>query len=130
VAIAKQSLSDNLEFAIEYNASQLAQGLQKDGTKSDFTYAPFTIASKRSKSGLASVTDRLTNYDTGESYRQLYAKIEGSKIIFGTKTNKEGSISARMDGKGFGLTPDNKEEFIRQNVRFNFIKKIKDILKL
>lgn len=128
--MAKEALTENLEVAVDLIASQLAQGILKDGTKSDYPYSPFTIASKRNKTGLASVVDHLTNFDTGESYRQLYGKVGGSNIEFGTKTDKEAAISNRMDGKAFGLTPDNKEEFIRQHVKGDFIKKVKEVVKI
>lgn len=130
VDIAVGAIKKNEDVLPDFVASQLAQGVMKDGEKSDFTYSPFTIAVKKTRSGLSSVTSHLTNYDTGESYRQLYAKVKNSEIEFGTTTDKEESISDRMDGKAFGLTPDNKEEFVRQHVQQDFIKMIKDELKL
>lgn len=128
--MAKESLSENIEVAVDLIAGQLAQGIMKDGNKSDYPYSPFTIASKKGKSGLSGVTAYLTNFDTGESYRQLYGKVQSSSIEFGTKTDKDEAISARMDGKAFGLAPESKEEFIRQHVKGSFIKKVKDIVKL
>lgn len=128
--LARAALSENSEVAVDLNAAQLAQGILKDGSLSDFTYASFTIASKKQKSGLSAITDHLTNYDTGESYRNLFMKVEGDQIAFGTTTDKEESISDRMEGKAFGLTPDNKEEFIRQHVQQSFMARVKEIVKL
>jgi hypothetical protein len=128
--IAAQALEDNHEIAENLNASQLAQGLKSDGTEANFTYSPFTIATKKGKPGLAGVTDHLTNYNTGESYKGLYFKITGDQVEGGTTTDKEESISDRMDGKAFLLDQDNKEIFIRQHVQKTFMQKIRDIIKL
>lgn len=127
---ASAAIQENEKTAADLVASQLAQGIKSDGSAAVFSYAPFTIALKKRKAGLAGITDHLTNFDTGESYQKLYLKVEGDKIEFGTKTDKEASISDRMDGKAFGLNQDNKEEFIRQHVQPFFVKKIKEFLQL
>jgi hypothetical protein len=130
VKIAVQALQDNRKAAVDLVAVQLAQGIKSDGTKSDFSYAPFTTASKKGKSGLAAVTTHLTNYNTGASYRGLYFRVEGSQIVEGTTTDKEEAISDRMDGKAFGLDKDSREEFIHQHVQKTFNYKIRTFLKL
>ena len=81
-------------------------------------------------SGLAGITDHLTNYDTGESYRGLYMKVKGNEVEFGTTTDKETDISNRMNKKAFGLTPENKIDFIKQFALPIFIKKVRQKLKL
>lgn len=128
--LAVEAITETSEAAADLVASQLALGQQKDGKYSNFVYSPLTIALKEGKSGLSGVVDHLTNYDTGASYRQLYAKVVGEQIEFGTTTFKEAAISKRMKGKAFGLTPDSKEEYVRQNVQPVFNKKVKSLLKL
>ena len=128
--IAGQAIGEKSEEAANFNALQLAQGLKNDGTKAVFSYAPFTIAAKRGKSGLSGVTSHLTNFDTGESYRQLFEKVEGNKVIFGTTSGLQDEIDKRMDGKAFGLDADNKAEFLKLNVSPLFVQKIKSLLKL
>lgn len=51
-------------------------------------------------------------------------------VTFGTYTDKEESISKRMKNKAFGLTNDNKEEFIRLHAQQSFNKLMKENLKL
>lgn len=122
----------------EYIAEQLAHGVLKDGSRSDFVYSPITVEIKKTKSGLSSVTSHLTNYDTGESYRKLYAKViyqdsftsAQSSIKFGTNSGLEDEISARMKNKAFGLTPENKREFIRSHAAAEFIKIMRNELGL
>jgi hypothetical protein len=128
--IALSALNANSRVAADLNAEQLAQGIMKDGKLSKFKYSPLTIEIKKTKSGLSAVVDHLTNYDTGESYRKLYMKAGGEVIIFGTYTDKEDSISKRMKGKAFGLTKDNKEEFMRLHVQKTFNEKVREILQL
>lgn len=130
LSFAKASINENIEIAADLNREQLAQGLLKDGTFSDYPYSPLTIAIKKGRSGIAGITDHLTNYDTGESYQKLYAKVEGDKIIFGTTSDKESAISDRMEGKAFGLAPEEKTDFIREYIKPNFRLKINSILKL
>lgn len=130
VDLAVKAIDDNSEVAADLIAQQLAQGIKSTGEKSDYSYSLFTIASKKGKTGLAAVTSHLTNYDTGESYKGLYAKVKGSTIEFGTTSNKENAISGRMDGKAFGLMQENKEEFIRQYVQKVYNKKVREFLKL
>ena len=127
--LAIEAIMQNLDIAADLIARQLSQGIMKDGKKSDYPYSPFTIAVKRGKSGIAGITSHLTNYDTGESYRQLYAKVKGFLIEFGTTTDKEEAISARMEGKAFGLSPDSGEEWIRQFVQKSFNQIVQEFLK-
>jgi hypothetical protein len=126
--IASTALQDNEKIATDLVASQLAQGIKSDGSKADYPYSPLTIAIKKTRSGLSSVTSHLTNYDTGESYKKLFMKVDKSNVLFGTNTDKEESISDRMDGLAFKPTQDNKEELIRQHVQRSFIEKIKKAL--
>lgn len=130
LGIAIKALNSEAQIAADLNAEQLAQGLQTDGSKSTFSYAPFTIAVKKNRSGLAGVTEHLTNYDTGESYKKLYGTFSRDQVAFGTQTDKEDAISERMEGKAFGLTQDNKEIFIRQHVKPIFLKIIRELIKL
>jgi hypothetical protein len=130
ITLAAAAINENGEFAADLNADQLAKGLKVDGTAANFTYSPFTIAVKRTKSGLASITSHLTNYDTGESYNKLYEKVVGKKVIFGTGTDKEADISDRMDNEAFGLTPDNKEIFMKEKVRPDFVKRVRNFVNL
>lgn len=126
--LAVEALNESKELIADLNAEQLAQGIQTDGAKSNFTYTPFTIAVKRTKTGLASVTDHLTNFDTGESYRSLFAEFTADKATFGTKTDKEDAINDRMNGKAFGLTDDNRKMILKSHANIAFIQKIRTFI--
>lgn len=128
--IGLAALNSSSENAADLIASQLAQGIKSDGEKADFTYAPLTIAIKKTRQGLASVTSHLTNFNTGESYNKLYFKAASGKVEFGTESDKEAAISDRMDGKAFNLTPDNKKELLTHVTFPIFRKKINEMIKL
>lgn len=130
IEFAAQAIQENATVAEDMVAAQLAQGIKSDGSDANFTYAPFTIAVKRTRSGLAAVTDHLTNYDTGASYRGLYLKVEGADIKFGTTTDKEEAIEERMDGMAFRPTQENKEEFLNQHAQPSMNKLIRQFVKL
>lgn len=130
IELAAEAITEKSEAAANFNALQLAQGLKVDGSLSGFTYSPFTIKAKQGKAGLSGVTDHLTNYDTGESYRQLFEKVQGNKVIFGTTSGLQDAIDKRMDNEAFGLSPDNKAEFLKQNVAPLFLQKVRQLLQL
>jgi len=128
VPLAVESLNESRELIIEANRIQLEFGIKSDGKKSNFIYAPFTVAQKRKRQGIAGITDRLTNFDTGESYENLFADFKPDKATFGTNTDKEGFISERMDGKAFGLTDENRGILIQDEIKKTFIDKLKKFL--
>ena len=128
LGIVGEAMSDKEQEAANFNAKQLSEGLKTNGVKSNFVYAFSTVKSKRGQSGLSGVTDHLTNYDTGDSYNNLYQRVSGNKVIFGTTTDKEEAISKRMDNLAFGLTTENKSDFLKQDVNPLFIEKIKAFL--
>ena len=131
-----EAIDEQSEEAAILNIDQLTDGIKTDGTKVDFTYKESTIKRKSNRVGIAGITSHLTNFDTGESYTNLFEKVSKNKVIFGTTSasdkprDKEKYINERMDGKAFGLTPENKETFLKEFVSPLFIKKIKQKLKL
>lgn len=128
--LAEEAFNQSSEAAADLNAGQLAQGLKTDGTQSDYPYSPLTIALKRGRPGLSGVTSYLTNYDTGESYRKLYARAYSGKIEWGTKTDKEEAIDERMEGIAFGLTPDSWGELKQGHLSPNYNALVRGVLKI
>lgn len=126
--IVGESMDEKGQEAANFNAKQLSEGLKTNGVKSNFVYAFSTVKSKQGMAGLAGVTDHLTNYNTGDSYNNLYQRVAGNKVIFGTTTDKEDAISKRMNNLAFGLTAENKSDYLKQDVNPLFIDKIKTFL--
>lgn len=127
--IAQQAFEINAEAAADLNASQLARGLKTDGEQSDYPYSPLTVALKKGRPGLSGVTAYLTNYNTGASYRGLYARIEGMRIAYGTTTAQEEHINDRMDGLAFGLTDDSRAILVNEYLRPSYGNLVREIIK-
>lgn len=130
IQLAREALQESSTLAMDLVAGQLAKGILSDGSRSDFTYSPHTVAQKKQRTGLSGITAYLTNYDTGESYEKLFMEVNGNKVIFGTKTEKEDAISDRMDGKAFIPTDDSRKIFITEKAYPAFIEKIRGFVKL
>lgn len=130
IVFAREALQESEPLAMDLVASQLAQGIESDGSRVNFGYSPYTIAQKKQRQGLAGVTAYLTNYDTGESYKRLYMEVNGDQVRFGTKSEKEEAISDRMDGKAFIPTTENRTIMISEKAYPSFIEKIRSFVKL
>lgn len=124
------ALNETSEKQVNLVAGQLARGIKSDGTKSDFTYTPATIAMKKQRSGLASEVRWVTNYNTGESYLKMYMKANQGRVEFGTHTDKEAAIMDRMDGLAFRPTNESKTTYITENAMPVFVSKVRNFLKM
>jgi len=130
IVFAREALNETSEKQMDLVAAQLAQGIKSDGSRANFTYTPTTIAIKKNRSGLASETRWLTNYDTGESYRKMFMIAKSDRVEFGTTTDKEADIEDRMDGKAFRPTDESKREYITNFAMPVFLSKIRGFIKL
>lgn len=128
IDFANQAIGETSDEAMKLNVKQLSAGVKIDGEISNYIYQPSTIKRKKKKAGLSGITTYLTNYDTGDSYRNMYSKVDGDKITFGTDTVADKYINTRMDEEAFGLTGANKSVFLKDNVNPLFIEKIKAFL--
>ena len=124
-AIAERTITDNSEYIADRNAEQLAQGISADGKPTTLLgkteYSPATINLKRQKSGLSSVTTRITGYDTGSLYRNLYAVVQGSQIEYGSKSETAPKFESLASNRIYGLTEENKQDFIENVLQPAFI---------
>lgn len=113
--LAKQTLEKNKEVIADLIATQLSQGIRSDGTEILPSYAPLTIEIKKTKSGLAGVTDRVTLYDTGEHYKELYAEVKGDDLVTGSLVEYSDALEKKYDTSKASvhkLTEDSKEELV------------------
>jgi hypothetical protein len=126
--IATSILKSNEEIMADLNATQLSQSMRTDGTEIFPSYKGLTIHIKETmKSGLAAVTDRVTLYDTGDHYRQLYAKVMGRELEFGSKDEKSAKLEkkyATSKGALYGLTEDSRDELVESHLRPEWAKDI------
>lgn len=126
-AIAISTLKENEDIMADLNASQMAQGVRADGSEILPSYRPLTVELKSDKPGLAGVTDRVTLYDTGEHYAELYADVKGDQIEYGSRDEKSAALQKKYDkkkGSIYGLTEDSKEELVTGSVGASWKQKI------
>jgi hypothetical protein len=124
-ATAVEALKENEEVMADLNATQLSQGKRATGTEIRPPYAPLTIEIKKTKSGLAAITDRVTLYDTGSHYRNLYAEVKGDEIEYGSKDLKIDDLQKKY-GAIYGLTKESKEDLIESHLEGDFLQKAHD----
>lgn len=143
IEFAKQALQSTNNFTMGLVANQLSHDIMSDGNKSGYEYAELTIAIKGHQvarglfsrppfydASLSRVTDHLTNYDTGESYNNMYMQVKDNVIEFGTATDKEKAISIRMKGNAFKPTAENRERIIEEKANPEFIRLIREFVKM
>lgn len=121
--IAVDSFNEVKEIAADLNATQLSQGVRSDGSELLPSYAPLTIELKKQKSGLASVTDHVTLFDTGEFYRELYAEAQGDDIEYGSKNEKAEKLNKKYStrrGSIFGLDDDTSDDLVEGHLKPTF----------
>lgn len=121
--IAVDSFNEVKEVAADLIATQLSQGLRSDGSELLPSYAPLTIELKKQKSGLASVTDHVTLFDTGDFYQEIYAVAEGDDIEYGSKNEKAEKLNKKYStskGSIFGLDDDSADELVEGHLKPTF----------
>lgn len=123
--IARQVLEDNADVLADLNAQQLAQGISSDGEATTLYgndyYAPLTVELKTGKPGLSGVTDRVTGYDTGSLYRNLYARVQGEKIEYGSTSDTAELFEDQASNRIYGPTEENRIEFIETVLQPRFL---------
>lgn len=132
VQLAKDTLSANLDTLADLNAEQLAQGISSDGKRTTLYgndyYAPSTISRKKSKSGLSGVTDRVTGYDTGSLYRNLYARLQGESLEYGSASNTAPLFEKQTSQRIYGPTEESRVEFIETILQPQFMDAVERVL--
>jgi hypothetical protein len=120
--IIHQTLVDNEKVMADLNAVQMSKGLRSDGSEILPSYADLTIELKEGKPGLAGVTDRVTLFDTGDHYRELYAEVQGADAIeYGSKDEKSEKLQKKYGDKIYGLDSDSRDELAEQHLRPSYM---------
>lgn len=109
---AVSALSEHEEGIADQIAGQLSAGVNGDGSAITPEYAFLTIQLKTGKPGLSGVTDRVTLFDEGDHYKELFTEVEKSgEFISGSHDEKSLDLQAKY---GEGIYQPG--ETARQNV--------------
>jgi hypothetical protein len=120
----------NKEFLADLLKKQLRVGLDGNGNKVTIRgrskYSAFTIEEKKQKSGLASVTEVITNYDTGDFYRGITPYTDGKRLFFDSSVPYFDEIVKQSGGIIMKLNKSNLELFIKTKLRPELIRRMKN----
>lgn len=125
--LASDSINETSETAADLNAMQMFQGIRSDGKEINPQYSPFTVEQKKKK---GQVTDRVTLRDTGSFYEGLVLKANKDTISFFSTDEKSDKLEKKYGKQIFGLTNENKKEYVKGRLKQVFFKKAKEITKL
>ena len=133
--IVRQSVEETKEAYLSLNAEQWGKGINKDGSFIALDgapfYRPYTIEQKEKfgGSGLGRVTDRVTLFMTGATYKSADLKVTNSEINVTFGTPYAPDLVERTTDKIFGLTTDDMDTY-RRVFKVPFQKKIESVTKL
>lgn len=121
---AKEQTTDIIDLQKE----QLSAGILDMGDEIKPPYRPKTIAKKRRK---GQPTDRVTLFDKGAFYRNIYAKFS-DVIEISSRNQKTPKLKQKYDGGQFGgdifgLTPGHKE-LLKETIRPLIEDSIRDLI--
>ncbi len=122
--ICVDSLRDTKETIADLNAAQLFTGLRADGSEILPNYTPFTIELKKLK---GQPIDRVTLRDTGAFYQAITTNITQDKVVTDSTDEKTAKLKKKYEtskGKLFGLNHESKVEYLQQQLRPAFKKKM------
>ena len=112
-------VADNTQAYEDMQAEQMAMGKDVNGDPITLDgnpeYQPATIEhKKRFGQGLGTVTDRVTRYQTGALYRELFAKVTEGQVFLSSSVDYWDSLLQRIGSKGTGLDPEMRLRFAEQ----------------
>jgi hypothetical protein len=109
-------VSENIDKLPTYIKEQLAAG--RDGNDEPAkifdrdTYSPATIEIKKAEGqGLGAVTDRITNYMTGEFYNSITERVEGQVFEADSDVSYFGDIRLRSSDALLNINERNRLDF-------------------
>ena len=124
---AVEALSVHEEDIADQIAGQLSAGVNGDGSSIEPEYAFLTVQLKQGRQGLAGVTDRVTLFDTGDHYRELYADVQGSgEVETGSHDEKSLDLQTKY-GEGIYQPGETaRQNVIDEGLRETWEQKISD----
>lgn len=108
-SVIAESFEETAESYADLNAGQMYSGRNSEGDPITPTYTRLTVAYKKRKGQPA---DRVTLRDTGDFYKGIYAKLEGTSITVGSTDDKAKLLEEKYGEEIFGLDLEPKREFV------------------
>lgn len=112
----QEIVAANAEAITPYVLEQLAAGKDGDGKENTIFgrrgYSPKTVAIKEANGeGLGRVTDRITNYMTGQFYETMFTKVEGEVFEEDSPVDYFGDITLYSSDALLEVNEENRKDF-------------------
>lgn len=109
-------ISSNMDAYADLSAEQMAQAKDVNGDEITLdgvpSYQPVTIVhKKRFGSGLGAITDRVTRYQSGTLYKELFAQVTSGQVILSARVDYWDKLLDRTGPQGTGLDPEMRARF-------------------
>lgn len=125
VDLAYTILDDMSDFITDLNKKRLSETGKDSNDSSIGDYTEYTtILKEQFGSGIGAITDHVTGFSTGESYKSMFASAVGNELIVDTTTSQWQDFEEHYNNDAIlGLTP--KEQVL---VREEFLKRFYPLL--
>jgi hypothetical protein len=132
--IAEEAITETSEAYLSLNATQLSQGLDKEGnaiTLDGAGYSPYTKDLKEKYGqGIGAITDHVTLYQTGVMYQSETLGVSNRFINLHFNTPYSDEVIARTGDQVLGLNADSRNEYISGFFLPALRPKVVDIMKI
>jgi hypothetical protein len=107
-------IKDKEEIVLDLNTdSQLGEkGIDSTGSSLPGPYRPFTIESKRGRSGFAGITSHITLFQEGNFHNSFFLKAGKFPIEIDASDPKKAKLVKDWGKDIFGLTEESKDELV------------------
>jgi hypothetical protein len=121
--VSVQSIEQTKEYYADLNAEQLNKGRKQDGSLMP-DYSLRSVIQFNKPAGPIKL------YDTGAFYKGLKLDVNGVKLSVYSTDSKSDMLESKYGTEIFGLSIPFKREYIKDALQPEFIKRVKDILRL
>lgn len=110
---AEESINDTKKEYTDRQREQLFSGVNEDSEKILPEYTVRTVAIKKKK---GQPTDRVTLKDTGSFYREIFIDPRKDEFIVDSADEKSAALQEKYGEEIFGLTEQNQEGYVSENL--------------
>jgi hypothetical protein len=103
------AIEETAESVADFNRKQLFSGMRATGTEIKPAYAPLTVLIKDQK---GQPTDRVTLKDTGQFYENIFVDVNSETFEIDSNDPKSDALQKKYGNRIFGLTPENRGEYV------------------
>ena len=127
--VIEEAFDETKQDYIDLQREQLFAGLNSKGNKIEPPYAPRTVAIKKKK---GQPTDRVTEKDKGDFYKEIFVEPRADSNIFivDSADPKSGDLQKKYGKEIFGLDDENQTEYVNAHLEPVFLEKTRNALEL